>query len=81
MSELWCLHILGPDDVHAAPNKAEAERAVGFLAEYYKDDRMDPPISFEAIPWPHSPESHAEDVKFFYVNTGVAPPVQPGESR
>ena len=25
--ELWCLHILGPDDVHAAPSKEHAERA------------------------------------------------------
>lgn len=73
VNELWCLHVLGPDDVHPAPSKEEAERAAKFLSEYYRDDPMDPPISFEAIPWMHSPESHAEGLKFFYVETGLSP--------
>ncbi len=81
MTELWCLHVLGPDDVHPAPSKEEAERAAAFMTKYYQDwmetrgeHPMDPHISFEAAPWPHSPESHAEDLKFFYVITGLSPP-------
>lgn len=74
MSGLWCLHVLGPDDVHPAPSRAEAERAAEFMNARYSS--KDPPLSFEAAPWPYSALSHAEDVDSFYTMTGL--PVQPG---
>lgn len=70
-NELWCVHVLGPDDMHPAPSKEEAERAVAALSEYRRDD---PHISFEAIPWPYSETSHVADVKFFYPTVGLSPP-------
>jgi hypothetical protein len=30
-------------------------------------------VGFEAIPWPHSPESHARDVGKFYTEIGITP--------
>ena len=73
--ELWCLHVLGPDDLHPAPSKEAAERAAEHLSRYYGGKQMDPPISFEAKLWPYSAESHAQDVRFFYAITGTFVPV------
>lgn len=67
---LWCVHVLGPDDMHPAPSKEEAERACEALREYRRDE---PHISFVAEPWPYSETSHAADVKFFYAVTGLTP--------
>ena len=75
MTDLWCLHVIGPDDCHPAPSKAEAERAAAFLSENYAaDEDRGVPIAFEAAPWPYTLESHAEDVGLFYVFLGMAPP-------
>ena len=72
MSELWCLHVLGPDDIIAAPSKEAAEVAKWFLTRYWgQQGPDDPPIGFEVEPWPFTPESHAKDVQMFYVETGT----------
>ncbi|WP_273280970.1 hypothetical protein [Pseudooceanicola atlanticus] len=63
---LWCVHVLGPDDVHAVPSHENAvtlardiNHAVHGVAEAPKDI-----LCFAyASPWPHSAESHAEDLK------------------
>ncbi|MFH7456686.1 hypothetical protein, partial [Pseudomonas syringae group genomosp. 7] len=34
---LWCLHVLGMDDVHPAPSKAHAEKAAAWHNEQFKD--------------------------------------------
>lgn len=75
-SSLWCLHVIGPDDVYPAPSKEAAEVAKLHLERYWgqKDGLghpFDPEIKFEAIPWPWSSESHAEDVRLFYTLTGT----------
>lgn len=69
-SVLWCLHVIGPDDVHPAPSEAEARRAAKVMNEHYKDT---PEISFEAAPWPYSAETHADDVSMFYIVAGISP--------
>jgi len=58
---LWCLHVLGMDDVHPAPSKAHAEKAAAWHNEQFKDQAERLGISIEAkvVPWPHSAESHA----------------------
>ena len=68
--ELWCLHILGPDDVHPAPSKAHAERAAeGFNKAFGElSAGRDVMCSAVAAPWPHSPESHAASVQDFIKN-------------
>jgi hypothetical protein len=77
-SPLWCCHVRGPDDVYAAPDYATALVWADVLNELNwnsRDPRYPKPISFKnpekyedclikAVPaiWPHSPESHAEDL-------------------
>ena len=64
---LWCLHVLGMDDVHPAPSKAHAEKAAAWHNEQFKDQAARLGISIEAkvVPWPHSAESHADGVAEF----------------
>jgi hypothetical protein len=65
--ELWCLHVLGMDDVHPAPSKAHAEKAAAWHNEQFKGQAARLGISIEAkvVPWPHSAESHAAGVAEF----------------
>lgn len=71
---LWCCHIRGPDDVHAAPDYetalkwADTVNALNWRAGNGGVKTPDP-VSFEdcllkAVPavWPHSAQSHAEDL-------------------
>ncbi len=66
---LWCMHILGPDDVHAAPSKAHAEKAAAALNAFHaareEQSEHDPKVEAVVAPWPHSAESHAESVADF----------------
>lgn len=69
--DLWCMHVVGPDDVHAAPdfwmalawateiNAALGKRAV--VENWAADEHM--PHTY-AVParWPWSAELHAEDL-------------------
>jgi len=61
---LWCLHIIGPDDVHPAPSKEQAERAATWVNARFSEVK-DVLIKAEVIEWPHSPESHARGVAEF----------------
>ncbi len=70
---LWCLHIPGPDDVFAAPDRERAERWVAEHNAWL--DRMfwEGGIEFGGnwperhdavcIEWPWSSERHAEDLR------------------
>ncbi|MGY4892336.1 UNVERIFIED_CONTAM: hypothetical protein EX528_18840 [Xanthomonas axonopodis] len=89
---LWCMHILGPDDVHAAPSKAHAEKAAAALNAFHaaraEQSEHDPKVEAVVAPWPHSVESHAESVADFIpgwllprwqveaIQTNAAPPAQ-----
>ena len=61
---LWCVHILGMDDVHATTSHLEAvlqaqEHNNGFFSR--PDLKADDILSFAyAAPWPHSKTSHAD---------------------
>lgn len=68
--ELWCVHIHGPDDVHAAPDKEAAEqRAAELNACFAKEDAKHvgdpnwPTVEAVVVPWDGSEESHADDLK------------------
>lgn len=61
---LWCVHVLGMDDVHAEPSHAAA---VASAARLNRATRANMPEGDNTIllfgyaaPWPHSSESHAE---------------------
>ncbi|MEA9653040.1 hypothetical protein ABFU65_12205 [Xanthomonas campestris pv. raphani] len=87
---LWCMHILGPDDVHAAPSKAHAEKAAAALNAFHaaraEQSEHHPKVEAVVAPWPHSVESHAESVADFIpgwllprwqveaIQTNTAPP-------
>jgi hypothetical protein len=78
VSVLWCCHARGPDDVYAAPDYATAlawADTLNALNWDSKDPRYPKPRGFKnpslyedclikavPAPWPHSPESHAEDL-------------------
>lgn len=66
-TDLWCMHILGPDDVHAAPSKFHAEKAAAAFNERFGPISKETDVMCRAVvePWPHSPESHAADVGKF----------------
>lgn len=63
---LWCVHVIGPDDVCAAPSH---DAAVAHAHELNKKlhgrkGTPDDILCFAyAAPWPHSPESHVEALK------------------
>lgn len=63
---LWCVHVLGPDDVHAAASFREAAwSAAGANISFAEIEQpADPVLCFAyAAPWPYSDEMHAEDLK------------------
>lgn len=64
---LWCLHIIGPDDVYPAPSKEHAEMAVAAYTAILAQDSERTGIRIECVaaPWPHSAESHAKGVGSF----------------
>lgn len=69
---LWCCHVRGPDDVHAAPDYATAlkwadiSNAINWRG---LGGKTVPPASYDeclikAVPavWPYTAEQHAEDL-------------------
>jgi len=63
---LWCVHVLGPDDVIAAPSHLAAATHAHELnkAVFSRVGGPDDVLCFAyAAPWPHSAASHAESVK------------------
>ena len=61
--ELWCLHLQGPDDVHAAPSKAHAQKAADMVNKAFAGVEVQP--NAVAAPWPHSEQAHADSVGTF----------------
>ncbi len=62
----WCVHVLGPDDVIAAPTHADAVARADALnrAVLGREGAPNDVMCFAyAAPWPHSQESHAESVR------------------
>jgi hypothetical protein len=64
---LWCVNVLGPDDVHACRDRAEAFRFalwlnLSYLRLYEDPHPLAPVVQAIVAPWPHSPESHAKDL-------------------
>lgn len=65
--ELWCVVVEGPDDIHPAPSRDEAEKGAIRLNEYWKKEREvgDVLLNFVAKPWPYSAEGHQRRVNEF----------------
>lgn len=63
---LWCVHVLGPDDVMAAPSHDAAVVHARELnkAVFSRVEPHDDVLCFAyAAPWPYSADSHAESLK------------------
>lgn len=70
---LWCIHIPGPDEVHARADREDAERAAAEHNAALKRFAARQAIPFDTdewkaatavvIPWPGTPESHAADLR------------------
>tara|TARA_R110000751_G_scaffold307812_1_gene431802 strand:+ start:3349 stop:3624 length:276 start_codon:yes stop_codon:yes gene_type:complete len=63
---LWCVHVLGADDVFAKATHAEAVENAAALnrAVHCRNDPPGDILCFAyAAPWPHDAESHAEDMR------------------
>jgi hypothetical protein len=63
----WCVHVLGPDDIYAAPSH---DAAVIKARELNKTLHGRPGVLPDdilcfayAAPWPHSKAAHADDLK------------------
>lgn len=63
--DLWAVHIIGPDDMIAAPSFEEAEAAAErFNKSALGGMRRDGiTCEAEAIDWPHGAESHAHSLR------------------
>ncbi len=62
---LWCVHVLGPDDLHAMPDYATAEKNVADLiaALMPKSAELDVLCLPIVAVWPWSKEAHREGLK------------------
>lgn len=68
--ELWCVHIIGPDDVIAYPDREAAEREAteinkglqAMSAKHARDENWPHTTRAVAVLWPHSAQSHAVDL-------------------
>lgn len=61
---LWCVHVLGPDDLHAMPTHEAAvmsAREMNYALYSKAATRTDDDVLCfaYAAPWPHSKEAHA----------------------
>lgn len=71
-TELWCVHITGPDDLIPASDFATAELWAGKANRRLKEmlgknpSPNDPQMKAEVMLWPYSPEGHAEGVSEEY---------------
>lgn len=62
----WCVHVLGADDVIAAPSHAAAEvraREINHAVLGRVSTPNDVLCFAYAAPWPYSEETHAESVR------------------
>lgn len=61
---LWCVHVIGPDEVYAEPSHAAAVAAADKLNRAVWSRAGAPDVTCFAYPdvWPWSKEAHAEDL-------------------
>lgn len=87
-NDLWCIHIPGTDEVHAAPSKEAADHMAAkhnaAMATYYASGNLNlecaPPlesVQASVIKWPHDQQSHADELREFdWAGWGIKPKEQ-----
>jgi hypothetical protein len=61
-TELWAVHVEGPDDIVAAKSKEDAEREADNLNNLHLTEGLIP-ANAKAIVWPYSAEAHAKNIE------------------
>lgn len=65
---LWCVHVIGPDEVHATASLRDAVRAAhGFNTWWHPRTKDDSDADYvlmyaNVAQWPHDAESHASSL-------------------
>jgi hypothetical protein len=79
MTQLWCIHLYGPDDLIPAPSEVDAHRGKRLITDYWAKhpNHIEPAIQIEVEPWPYTAESHAEGLPDFYNQLDIEPPALP----
>lgn len=64
-TQLWALLIEGPDDLYAMPSRKNAEVHASILRPHFERMAAGKGITLipKVIPWPHSAEAHAANMK------------------
>ena len=62
-AEMWAVHVQGPDDIHACPDREVADALALVLNRQFAGytDPIDPPMKAEVIEWPYDYESWASE--------------------
>ena len=63
--DLWAVHVVGPDDLLAAPSHEAAASLAKRLRDYFDTwpvDEYRPKLQAITVVWPHSREQHAAEV-------------------
>jgi hypothetical protein len=68
MSDLFCVNLLGPDDIYACAGREEADKLAAEFNAFFTSLRklgqgFEPTLSAVVIPWPWGAESHARDLQ------------------
>lgn len=61
-AKLWCIHMLGADDLHPKRSREEAldeANALNILLSQRKRKHVDPFVVAIVVEWPGTPEAHA----------------------
>lgn len=69
VDQLWCMHVIGPDDVYAAPDQQTAQAwaddlnaSIARRMSEMEPDEDTPSVRAVAAEWPWSPEVHAANL-------------------
>jgi hypothetical protein len=65
--ELWCVHVMGPDDLYATASRSEARNRAhemnAFFNKIITDHEYEPNMWAVPALWPYDAASHTEDLE------------------
>jgi len=76
---LWCLHAIGPDDVHPAPDFSTAQKWADWGNQRFGEEADI--LRFVVAVWPWSVESHADGLQRSIANWTLPQPSPPEPER
>lgn len=76
---MWAMHIAGPDDLFAAPDRAVADAACVVMNAQFKRHRQDDMMQASVVEWPHGYEAWKAGAEAFRLQTAAPEAVTPSE--